>query len=94
MRASAASAGRWKLALADHVLLPYRVGAYAESHLGGVSMTVRSILRLIAVAVLGIALGMPLAGAAQAFNPSRISLICQSASDPRASPLARAPWRT
>jgi hypothetical protein len=44
----------------------YRVGAYAESHLGGVSMTVRSILRLIAVAVLGVALGMPLAGAAQA----------------------------
>ena len=29
-------------------------------------MTVRSILRLIAVAVLGVALGMPLAGAAQA----------------------------
>jgi hypothetical protein len=44
----------------------YRVGACAESHLGGVSMTVRSILRLIAATVLGVALCVPLAGAAQA----------------------------
>ena len=38
-------------------------------------MTVRSILRLIAVAVLGVALGMPLAGAAQAQPfPNQIDL--------------------
>src|SRR4029450_3568319 len=67
VRASPLVRGRWKLALAALVVqLLYRVGACAESHLGGVSMTVRSILRLIVVAVLGGALGIPLAGAAQA----------------------------
>jgi hypothetical protein len=76
VRASPAVRGRWKFALpASVVQLLYRVGACAESHLGGVSMTVRSILRLIAVAALGVALSVPLAGAAQAQPfPDRIEL--------------------
>src|SRR5918993_3824037 len=61
--------GRRKLAMV------YGVAVCAESHLGGTSMTVRSILRLIAVAVLGVALSVPLAGAAQAQPfPDRLDL--------------------
>src|SRR5918993_773497 len=61
--------GRRKLAMV------YGVAVCAESHLGDTSMTIRSILRLIAVVVLGVALSVPLAGAAQAQPfPDRIDL--------------------
>src|SRR5215207_6212277 len=53
----------------------YGVAVCAESHLGGMSMTIRSILRLIAVVVLGVALSVPLAAPAQAQPfPDRIEL--------------------
>ena len=56
-------------------------------------MTARSILRLIAVAVLGVALSVPLAGAAK-LSPSRISLIYRPGFQPENTigPARRRTW--
>src|SRR4029453_3002800 len=75
VRASAAGAG----AVEARTSCPCRPIALScrglrRSHLGGVLMTVRSILRLIAVVVLGIALGMPLVGAQAQPFPDQIDL--------------------